>query len=142
MAGLVKRTTNLAVVRAQAYAEANMTAKVRVSRPIAAVFSRQTGQLVEAPDAVVYEGPARVYGVQGPATYAIGEEPTYFSSSYVSIPLRSELPRVDDVVQVLEHDDPLLVGRHFRVQDVESGGQLPVVRRLSVTGIQASRQAP
>ncbi len=140
MAALVRRTTALAQQRARAYAEANMTGRVRVTRPTAPVFDRETGELGMAPDTVVWDGIARIYGVQGPATYSLGDEPQYFSSTFVSIPLAAQDPRIDDVVEVLEHLDDVLVGRFFRVQDVEAGGHMPVVHRLQVVGIQASRQ--
>lgn len=140
MAGIVKRTTALAQQRAQAYAEANMTARVRVTRPAAPVFDQATGELGMAADVVLWDGPARIAAVQGPATYALGDEPQYFSSTFISIPLAADDPRVDDTVEVLEHLDPTLVGRFFRVQDVESGGQMPVSHRMQVTGIQPSKQ--
>ena len=140
MAGLVRRSTNMATLRARAYAEANMIATVRIERPVEPVFDRTTGQLGMPADSTVYEGKARVYGVSGPATYALGDEPQYFSSTFVSIPLGSTLPRVDDVVEVTDHPDPAIVGRFFRVQDVEAGGQMPVAHRLQVVGIQPSKQ--
>lgn len=139
MGAIVKRTTDLAVLRARAFAEANMQATVRIERPTAPVFDRSTGELGMAPDALVYQGKARVYGVQGPATYALGDEPQYFSSSFVSIPHGAAEPRIDDVVEVLTHPDASLVGRFFRIQDVEAGGQMPAVKRLQVVGIQPSR---
>ena len=38
------------------------------------------------------------------------------------------------MIEVLDHPDPLVTGRWFRVVSVESGGQFPVVRRHMVTG--------
>lgn len=139
MGGIVKRSTDLAVQRARAFAEANMQATVRIERPTEPVFNRDTGDLGMAPDAIVYIGKARVYSVTGPATYALGDEPQYYSSSFVSIPQGMAEPRIDDVVEVLAHPDPSLVGRFFRVQDVEAGGQMPAVKRMQVVGIQPSR---
>lgn len=104
---------------------------------------------------VVYRGPARVYLVSGPVTYALGEEPQYFSSTYVSVPdtypadadtatwpneTWSEgdqvLPQVDDLIEVHAHHDPYTVGRRFRVTDVESGAQISPFIRLQAAGIQ------
>jgi hypothetical protein len=140
MAGIVKRTTALAHVRAKAYAEANMTARVRVTRPAAPVFDPSNGSLGMAADQVIWEGVGRVASVQGPATYALGDEPQYFSSTFISIPLAAGDPRIDDTVEVLEHLDETLVGRFFRVQDVEAGGQIPVAHRMQVVGVQPSKQ--
>lgn len=140
LSGLVKRTTLLARPYAQAYAEGNMIATVRVTRPSTPVFDRTTGGLASmGAESVIHEGPGRVYNVTGPQQYALGDEPQYFSSTFVSIPITATKPRIDDVVEVLAHPDPNLVGRSFRVQDVEAGGQLPVVHRMQVTGIQSSR---
>lgn len=139
MEGLIKRSTDLAAARARVHAEANMIATVVIERPTEPVFDRSTGELGMAPDSVVYEGKARVYGVTGPATYALGDEPQYYSSTFVSIPLSAPKPRIDDVVKIISHPDPGLVGRLFRVQDVEAGGQMPVAHRMQVTGIQPSR---
>lgn len=125
---------------ARRYAEANMTAKVRVTRMTDASLSDDTGDLTAQEQYIVYEGKARVYAVSGPMTMNLGEEPQYFSSTYVSIPLEAALPHVDDVVEVLNHGDWTMRGRRFRVMDVEGGGQYPAVRRMQCTGIQNSKQ--
>ena len=140
VAGIVRRSTALGTLRAQAYAEANMIATVKIERPLQPVFDQTTGALGMPADAVVYQGKARVYGVSGPATYSVGDEPQYFSSTYVSIPQGAANPRVDDVIEVMSHPDASLVGRFFRVQDAESGGQMPAATRMQVIGIQPSRQ--
>lgn len=128
---------------ARRFAESNMIATVRVTRMGEPVLDPATGALDASPQVLVYEGKARVYAVSGPMTYSLGEEPQYFSGSYVSIPLFRAVgesdPQVDDVVEVLADPDPLVVGRMFRVVDVESGGQFPSARRMQVTGVQRSR---
>lgn len=124
---------------ARRYAEANMTATVKITRMDEPSFDMQ-GELSAVELFVLYEGKARVYGVSGPMTMNLGEEPQYFSSTYISIPLSANTPRVDDVIEVLAHRDWTMVGRKFRVMDVEAGGQYPAVRRMQVTGIQRSKQ--
>ena len=129
-----------AVIRyARRYVEANMTAKVTITRMAEPYFDAD-GKLQATEMYVIYEGKARVYGVSGPVTMNLGEEPQYFSSTYVSIPIDSTQPRVDDVIEVTSHHDWTMVGRTFRVMDVEAGGQYPSVRRMQVTGIQRSKQ--
>lgn len=141
LSGLIARSTVAVRPLAQAYAEGNMIAMVKVTRPTAPVFDRDTGGLAAmGADSVRYEGKARVYSVTGPVQYALGDEPTFYSSTFVSIPITAPIPRVDDVVEILSHPDPNIVGRSFRVQDVEAGGQIPVVHRMQVVGIQASRE--
>lgn len=127
---------------AREFAESNMTATVRITRKAAALFDPQTGGLVSGDPVIIYEGKARIYTVQGPVTMAYGDEPAYFSSSMVSVPvITPTMPRVDDLVEVLtHHSDPMMVGRYFRVQDVESGGQWMAARKLQVSGVQESQQ--
>lgn len=145
--------TREALLMARRYAESNMTAEVRIVRmdkirPDYVVDGQWNAD--EMMD--VYRGKARVYNVQGPLTMGIGDAPSYYSSTYVSIP-SMELdplskpsqfaglsPRVDDLVEVVYHDDPYMIDRKFRVLDVEAGGQFPVVRRMQCVGIQASKQ--
>ena len=137
---------------ARVYAERNMNARVRVWRPDSPGFVPEDGRLLAEELFEVYAGKARVYTVSGPVTMGIGDEPTYYSSTFVSIPLTTEppaefpvepqpqSPRVDDIVQVERHPDLLMVNRYFRVVDVEAGSQFPVSRRMQVVGIQASKQ--
>lgn len=131
------KTPKLAGRIARQYAERNMTARVRVGRPGGVV----DGGSVSDPSTVsrrkvVYEGRARVYGVGSGGSSDVGDELTFWSSSYVSIPLSSDWTQVDDMIEVVAHDDPDVVGRWFRVVNVDSGGQFPVVRRHTVTGAQ------
>lgn len=124
---------------ARRYAEANMTATVRITR-MDEPFLNSSGDLIPEEMFTIYEGKGRVYSVSGPMTMNLGEEPQYYSSTYISIPLSATLPRVDDVVEVLTHRDWTMPGRKFRVMDVEAGGQYPAARRMQVTGIQRSKQ--
>lgn len=129
------------------YARFNMRNTVRITRPTTPVFDPLTGVLIRSGDELIYEGIARIYTVQGPMTYSLGDEPQRYSSTYVSIPVTDELgaplplPRIEDVIEVLiAPGDTTLEGRTFQVQDVEAGGQWMAVRRLQVAGIQASKQ--
>ena len=146
-------STNSSAYIARVYAERNMDAQVRIFRPDTPDFMPQTGKLYADEMFEVYEGKARVYTVAGPLTMGVGDEPTYYSSTYVSIPLATDdpfaspvpqeiaqSPRVDDIVQVYRHRDPLMVDRYFRVVDVEAGSQFPSSRRMQCVGIQASKQ--
>lgn len=145
--------TRAALLLARRYAESNMTAQVRIIRmdKIRPDYV-QRGQWDADELFDVYQGKARVYNVAGPVTMGIGDAPSYYSTTYVSIPsmeidplsnpsqYAGLSPRVDDIVEVLKHDDPYMIDRKFRVLDVEAGGQFPVVRRMQVIGIQASKQ--
>lgn len=136
--------STLVSLYARRFAESNMTAQVEITRPGPAAFEPSSGELEAQPGPVIYEGKARVYAVSGPVTMDLGDDPQYFSSSMVSVPLVDDfgvnvLPEVNDLVRVLEHPDPLMLGRLFRVMDVEAGGQFAVLRRMQVMGIQRGR---
>lgn len=123
---------------AQRFAEGNMISTVDVTRPADPVFDSTTGLLSEA-SSEVYSGKARITPITGPIEQSTGDIPTFFQSCYVSVPLGAPVPRVDDVVTITAHLDPAAVGRAFRVTDVASGGEIPVVRRLACTGIEHTR---
>lgn len=145
-------STKAAAFASRAYAERNMIDRVLVWRPAEPVLIDQDGRLASQVLFYVYEGKARVWSVQGPLTMGVGDEPTYYSQTFCSIPLAlpdpfssptseiAESPRVDDIVQVEQHRDPLMVDRYFRVVDVEAGGFLPPCRKMQLVGIQASKQ--
>lgn len=141
LTALVRRSTELVRPIAQAYAEGNMIAQVKVTRPAKPVFDRSTGGTAAMqPGETVHEGAGRIYNVTGPTEFSLGDEPAHFSSAYVSIPITADRPRIDDLVKILAHPDPNVVGREFRVTDVEAGGQIPVVHRMLVVGVQPSRE--
>jgi Family of unknown function (DUF6093) len=131
----------------RSFARGNMRCTVTISRPSAPVFDPQTGSLAASSAQAFYDGPARVYTVQGPVTYSLGDEPQHYSSTYVSVPIIDDngnavpIPRVEDVVTVTaDPGNPGMVNRSFQVQDVETGGQWSAVHRMQVVGIQASPQ--
>lgn len=131
---------------ARKYTEANMIASVRIARMSEPTEGdeldwRNTATTLR----VVYEGKGRLWGVSGGSETDYGDEVTAFSSTYVSIPLTDSDGNppdvmVDDIVVVTAHTDPAVVGRAFRVMDVDAGGQFPAARRLQVTSVQKSRE--
>lgn len=135
--------TPLSMQYARGYAERNMTAKVKITRPAPASLDDESGDLSAVTESVVYIGKARMYPASGPVTMNLGEEVQYFQSSNVSIPLYSNgeptRPQVDDIIEILEHPDALAVGKFYRVMDVETGGQFQSVRRMQVVGAQRWR---
>lgn len=152
---VTRRSTKMARQFAETYAEGNMTALVKIERggdadgvwdPVQNEVTHGEPDLIWGPGLVFGGKPvadagiARIYPVTGPITMALGDEPQHFQSTQISIPLRApNLPQVGDIVTVLAHDDPKLVDRSFKVDDVERGGQLPHVHRMQVSGIEPSR---
>lgn len=128
---------------ARGYAERNMSSVVLITRPAPSTFNAVTGDQTAVTDSVVYRGKARVYSSSGPMTYNLGEENQYYQSLNVSVPLYVDgfpvNPQVDDVVEIVEHVDPLAVGKLYRVMDVELAGPIAASRRMQVTGIQKYR---
>lgn len=149
ISAVIGRSNKYARMLAQVHAKGNMIAKIELKRggDAAPVWNPVTNQ-VESPEGEVIWGPdpadptkgiARIYAVTGPVTMGLGDEPQYFQSTYISIPLEAPLPEIDDVVEVIEHPDIKLVGRFYRVVDVERGGQIPVVHKMQVVGVEPSR---
>lgn len=136
--GLVRRATLQASPLARQYAEGNMIARVRVTRTAKASFDRATGGSAKGSTQVIWDGIGRVHRVSAGPTMDLGDEPQYFSTATISIPLDSEQPQINDRVQVLSHPDPNIVGRIYKVDGVAAGGQIPVCHEMSCTGVQAS----
>lgn len=135
MSALIARSVKRAVPIAQLYAEGNMTCRVRIVRPAKNTFSRDTGKMTNPDDATVTDDcPARIYTVDGGQTFNLGDEPVYYANTYCSIPVARPRPWVNDEVIVLSAPDPDLVGRHFRITGMYTGGTLPAVHRAMLSG--------
>jgi len=145
---IVRRANTLAETYAAAQAEGTMTAVVKIIRRDDSTdlgWDSATSTLVMDEPEVIWGpelpggGIGKVSSVTGPVTMALGDEPQYFQSTFASIPKWAAQPEVDDILTVIAHDDPKLVGRSYRVVDVERGGQIPVAHRMQVVGIQPGR---
>jgi hypothetical protein len=143
----------VALQTARRYAEANMTSEVVMWRPAEATLNDVTGYLTAQEMMGIYTGKARIYNVAGPLMLGIGDESQEFQNTYISIPVvvpitRTDInnvttttwyetdPRPDDLVEITANVDPLMVGRVFRCRDVEAGGQLTTVRRMTCMGVE------
>lgn len=136
---------------AQRTIEGNMTSLVRITRggDTAPVWNPETHRTERPEPEVIWEpvegeapptyGIATIKTVSGPVTMALADEPQYFQSTFISIPLRARQPETDDMIEVLACPNPKLVGRHYRVVDVEEDGQLVTGYRMQVVGIQPGR---
>lgn len=140
LGALAARSTRYAGKLAKGYAEGNLLAEVIIERQGERVFDRDLNRDVARPSAMIYTGKARFYTVAGAATYGMGDEPQYFDASTLSIPLGATTPRIDDIATCTVHDDPRMIGRAFRITGHETGTQMPVVQRMSITGIAPSKQ--
>jgi hypothetical protein len=127
------------------HATAHMYYTVAISRMTDPVFDTESGVMVAAVNRMIYFGPARIWTVSGPQVLGVGEDQMSFDQSFVSIPWDTDpIPNRDDIVTVQDYDpvyyygDEQLVGRSFRVTNVQLGGQMYATRRLNVTGIEPS----
>jgi hypothetical protein len=150
IAGVAHRSMVLAQHFAEPWAEGAMNTTVRITRSPEPIFDEVTRELGMATEVEIYgpDGPeggiAGIYATSGPVTMALGDEPQYYSSTTVSIPRSAPNPRIDDVVEVLSWTTGTntedIVGRLFRVVDVEVGGRLTATTRMQAIGIAPSRQ--
>lgn len=135
LSAMISRSVVRAQPMAKAYAEGNMTSRVKITRPADNTFDRDTGLWTNPVDNVVVDNcPGHIATVSGGTTYNLGDEPVYYANTTCSIPLDSPRPEVNDDLEVLSCPDDSLVGRHFKVDGVDSGGMLAAFRRLSITG--------
>lgn len=139
----------------RSYTRFNQNATVRILRMTTPLEDPAGETLDASAGGVVYSGRGRVYTVSGPVQFMLGEEPQYFSSTYVSVPDTHEadavdgvgyltgdpvLPRIDDIVDVVAHHDARTVGKKFRVTDVQSAGQFRPFVVMNTVGVQWSKQ--
>lgn len=114
-----------------------MNAVVRVSR-MAAPTPQPDGSSEATSSGVVYQGRGHLAVLTGPLTMGLGDVPQFFASTVLSIPVVTELghvdPMINDMVEILRQDDPMIPERVLRVMHVETAGLLPVVHRLQLTG--------
>jgi hypothetical protein len=130
---------------ARAHATAHMYYTVRIERMSLGVFDQVGGGIVPAVKALIYTGPARIWTVTGPQVIAVGEDEMSMTQTNLSIPWDADpVPHRDDIATVVDYNphggfgDQALIGKTFRVLDVQYGGQMYATRRMSVQAIEES----
>lgn len=131
--------------RAKAYvrraAEAQFQCSVRIFETTVPTLDTVTGLYSSVEGTDVYDGPARIWSVEGAGTVTVGEGDIALQSTYCSIPWdATPVPEVDNQVLVTDcADDPELVGRSFRIMSVDGGGQTRATRRMQITALTENR---
>jgi hypothetical protein len=121
-------------------AEAQFTCTVRVFKNAPVTLNATTGLYTADEGVEVYNGPARIWSVDGGGVIAVGEGDYAMQSTYCSIPWdHTPIPEMDDQVEVLASDDTNLVGRTFRIMNIDGGGQMRATRRMQLTGLTENR---
>jgi hypothetical protein len=136
------RSTAFAQKIARGYAERNMTSVVSIGRPDEVDdHDDATEPTTTKMRKLIYWGKARVYTASGSGSLDTGDDLVYLSRSYISIPLFKETPpftQVDDLIEIIDHDDIDIIGRVFRIVGIDYAGQFPVVRRHTVMSVDRS----
>lgn len=112
-----------------------MTSSCRVYTPNLGVgtYDRVTGRVTAGDPVIKYEGPCRIWEVPGGQQIIVGDEEITVTQTYLSLPYWiTPLPENDDIIQVIESDDPDLVGRTLSVVSTVRGGGLRASRRFQV----------
>jgi Family of unknown function (DUF6093) len=123
-------------VRALRSADKRFSIEVAVGRPGQAVGGRDSQEL---PLRVVYRGRAHLGAVGSGGQADIGDRLSYMSAGSLVLPLNGPWDgyvQVNDLVEVRGHFDAEMVGRWFRVVNVDGAGVIPVGRRCAVTSVQ------
>lgn len=125
--------STLATRYVRARVNAQMSYWIKIYRTGAPEFNSTTGVYTANAVTQIYEGKARIWYAGGGSAIAIGEGDIVLTPTYVSIPFESDpIPRVDDVIEVMDSADPDLVGRTFRIMSVDSGSYLLPARKMQV----------
>ncbi|MGD7788212.1 DUF6093 family protein [Propionibacteriaceae bacterium Y1700] len=118
----------------QATHELIMLGTVKINKPGTRVLDRETGEYVETPGPLVYEGKAATQEVtrtDGSPTVAGGQDVTTRTYT-IKVPVTVVGVAVDDVITVATDPDPALIGKRLTV--TMTGGQtFATARRLIAT---------
>jgi Family of unknown function (DUF6093) len=147
-AAVTARSLDLAGHLAREYGQGAMNALITLTR--LGSYDEVSREYDESATEVIYDnfsepGAGAIAGVantSGPINMDLGDEPQYYSSVTVYLPVDgpTKRPRVDDIVHIVAHHEDDIVNRHFRVVDVPVGGRIYSSMTLQCVGIAPSRQ--
>jgi hypothetical protein len=122
----------------QAHAESNMTYECVIQRVNSGAFDEDSSVYTAGTSAELYAGPCRIWEVSGSSAFDVANEQIVLQQTKLSIPWDEGLGirRDDEVKIVASAYDPALVGKRFRIMDVDKGGDLRATRRFTVQGVQ------
>lgn len=96
-----------------------LTDTCTIGIPAAAEFDKDTGTYPDDPPTEVYAGACRVRPSGGERVVQAGEGPTSLRTFDVTVPWDTVGVKLDHLVTITGSDDPHLIGRIFRVIDVQ-----------------------
>ena len=101
----------------------------------------RTTVIYDDPDTPDAGGIAGITVAQGGSQLDLGDEPQYFDSVTVFLPIDLVTqPMINDIVVVKDNPESDLIGRMFRVVNVPVGGRIAASTQLACTGIAPSRE--
>lgn len=110
-----------------------MAYRVQIYRNGTPNFDEASGVYTAKKATLVYEGRGRIWYAGGGSAIAIGEGDIVVTPTYLSIPFTADpVPRVDDVVVVIDSPDSDLLGRTLRITSVDSGSYIHPARKMQV----------
>lgn len=120
-------------------AQSFMTDDCVISTASTITFDSDAGVESETDGTVVYAGVCRVRPSSGPQVVEAGEAPRSLRLYDVWLPYDTTGVELDHVLTVTDSDDPYMIGREFRITDVQGGSdgayrKLLVEDTLTVTG--------
>lgn len=151
---ITQRSLEYAQQLAQPHAEGAMNSRVVIVR-YGSQWNAARGEYGAGTPTAVYDdpddpfvdpanlgagAPAGITPTQGPIQTSFGDEPEFFDTVNVYVPKGiATLPRINDLVHVIDTPDVQFVGRQFRITSVGAGGRLVPSIPIIATGAAPSR---
>lgn len=112
-----------------------MDSTVKIVRPADLQPADANGVItVPTENLVVYQGKARIHGIDPGGITQVGDISYDTRSTSISIPWNANTPDVDDIIEVTTcPSDFDVVGRSFRITGVSGGGLSRAVRLLNAS---------
>lgn len=130
--------TNRARSYIRSRAEVNMTYECVIQRVGSASLNNDTSIYTAGEPTQLYSGPCRVWSVSGGSSVEVNSEGLVLQQTKLSIPWDEGVgvKRDDEVKIVAAAHDAALVGKRFRIMDVDKGGDLRATRSFTVQTFQ------
>lgn len=112
-----------------------LTHSCAINRPTVGTevtYDSNTKLASQVPPTEVYVGSCRLWAINAPNDFFYQERETHRGTTNLSLPAIASGVRPNDVVTILTHSDPEMVGRSLTVIQVNRGGELRKSRIMSV----------
>ena len=135
-----RTVSNYARKYVRSRAEAHMNCQIILSRHRDGYLDSASGLYTADSGTVYYEGIGRIWDSNTGAIINVGEADLATTVTYCSVPFDTPIPRVDDLLRVVQcSHDPALVGRGFRIIGLDGGGLARATRRMQISALSENR---